>query len=153
MMTNRRLPSDVQSLWIAFFIFALLLTIAPLAQGTDSIDRRISGQWKFIAALDGAEIVSLDEHEAQKLIGHIFFISKREVKFDDRDCGETEFAAQKVEPNLHLRKAFHADAEKLGLPNPVTVVDLNCTSVFIKGANRLVIAWQGWFFEAVRVKH
>ena len=41
---------------------------------------------------------------------------------------------------------------KLGLPNPVTVIDLSCTSVFIKGANRLVIAWKGWFFDAVRVR-
>lgn len=143
---------QIQCHWIAYFILTLLLATAPLVQGADSIERRVSGQWKFIAALDGAEIVSLDEHEAQKLIGHIFLISKRKVKFDERDCGETEFAAEKVEPNLHLRKAFHADAEKLGLPNPVTVVDLSCTSVFIKSSNRLVIAWQGWFFEAVRVK-
>jgi len=152
MITNG-LTTEIQRLWISSVILALLLAIAPLAQGADSIERRVSGQWKFIAALFGAEIVALDEHEAKKLIGHIFIISKRKVRFDDRDCGETEFDAQKVEPNLHLRKAFHADAEKLGLPNPVTVVDLSCTSVFIKGANRLVIAWQGWFLEAVRVKH
>lgn len=150
-MIIKRLLAQIQRHRISSFTLTLLLATAPLVQGADSIERRISGQWKFIAALDGAEIVSLDEHEAQKLIGHIFSISKRKVKFDDRDCGETEFAAQKVEPNLHLRKAFHADAEKLGLPNPVTVVDLSCTSVFIKSSNRLVIAWQGWFFEAVRV--
>ncbi|WP_137171378.1 hypothetical protein [Massilia sp. HP4] len=151
-MIINRLPAKIQRHWISSFILTLLLATAPLVQGADSTERRVSGQWKFIAALDGADIVSLDEHEAQKLIGHIFLISKHRVKFDDRDCGETGFAAQKVEPNLHLRKAFHADAEKLGLPNPVTVVDLSCTSVFIKSSNRLVIAWQGWFFEAVRVK-
>lgn len=41
----------------------------------------------------------------------------------------------------------------MALPNPVTVVDLSCTTVFIKKPNRLVIACDGWFFEAVRIKH
>jgi len=27
-----------------------------------------------------------------------------------------------------------------------------CTSVFVKKPDRLVIFWQGWFFDAVRIK-
>ena len=97
------------------------------------------------------DIASLDEHEAQQLVGHVFVISKEKVKFDERDCGPTGFEAVAVVPELHLRKEFHANAQKLRLPNPVTVVDLSCTSVFIKNRNKLVIAWKGWFFDAVRL--
>jgi len=59
---------------------------------------------------------------------------------------------QQVEPTLHLRQEFHASADGLKLPNPVTVVHLGCTSVFIRNSNKIVIFWKGWFFDAVRVK-
>jgi hypothetical protein len=53
---------------------------------------------------------------------------------------------------IHLREAFHASSKELGMPTPVTVVDLSCTSVFITKPNHLEIFWQGWFFDAVRVE-
>ena len=134
------------------FIAAVALIAPVTAHAADRIEHTVTGKWRFTAALDGAEITSLDEREAQQLIGHIFLISKAKVKFDKRDCGPTDFEAEKVEPRLHLRQAFHASPEKLGLPNPVTVVDLNCTSVFVKNRNRLVIFWDGWFFDATRIK-
>lgn len=134
------------------FIAAVIVVISSFAHASDPIERRVSGEWRFAAALDGADIVSLDEHEAQKLLGQVFTIRKDKVKFGRMDCGETEFEAQKVEPRLHLREAFHANSTELRLPNPVTVVDLSCTSVFITKPDHLVIFWQGWFFDAVRVK-
>lgn len=138
-------------------IMSVILTLALIgpssANASEQVERNVTGQWRFAAALDGAEITSLDEREARQLVGHIFTISKAKVKFDKRDCGETEFEAQNVEPRLYLREEFHASGKKLGLPNPVTVVDISCTSVFIKNRNRLVIFWQGWFFDAVRIKN
>jgi hypothetical protein len=134
------------------FIAAFCMAAPSLGFAADSIEHAVTGKWRFTAALDAADISSLDEREAQQLVGHVFLISKGKVKFDQRDCGPTDFEVEKVEPKLHLRQEFHASAEKLGLPNPVTIVDLNCTSVFIKNSNKLVIAWQGWFFDAVRVK-
>jgi hypothetical protein len=131
---------------------ALSLGASVTVHAADSIEHTVAGKWRFTAALDAAEIASRDEREARQLIGHVFLISKAKVKFDKRDCGPTQFEAEKVEPRLHLRHAFHASAEKIGLPNPVTVVDLNCTSVFVKNPNRLVIFWDGWFFDAVRIK-
>lgn len=133
-------------------IAVVALVVASASYAGERIERAVQGQWRFIAALDGADIASLDEMEARRLIGHVFLISKAQVKFDERDCGPTGFEAYRVEPSLFLRNEFRASADKLGLPNPVTVVDLNCTSVFIKKPGRLVIAWRGWFFEAARVK-
>jgi hypothetical protein len=151
-MSFLRCPILSQRLYVLPVITVIALVSPPASHAADSIEHTVTGKWRFTAALDGADIASLDEHEAQQLIGHVFLISKEKVKFDKRDCGATDFEAEKVELNLHLRQEFHASAEKLGLPNPVTVVDLNCTSVFIKNKNRLVIAWKGWFFDAVRLK-
>lgn len=136
---------------LSFFLLASI-ALSPFVHASDSIERRVTGEWRFSVALDGAEIASLDEREAKQLLGQVFTIRKDKVKFGGMDCGETKFAAQKVEPTLHLREAFHASSKELGLPNPVTVVDLSCTSVFITKPNHLVIFWQGWFFDAVRLK-
>jgi hypothetical protein len=134
-------------------IAALILTGLPAsATPTDHYSRAVIGQWRLTAALDGADITSLDEKEARQLVGRVFSISKQSVKFGDRTCGPSEFEAESVEPRLFLREQFHADAAALHLPSPVTVVDLSCTSVFIKSTDRLVIAWKGWFFDAVRVR-
>ena len=134
-------------------IAALTLASLPAwGASANHYQRAVVGQWRFTAALDGADVTSLDEKEAQQLVGRVFTISKQSVKFGDRTCGPSDFAAESVEPRLFMREQFHADADKLRLPSPVTVVDLSCTSVFIKNANRLVIAWKGWFFDAVRVK-
>lgn len=120
-------------------------------KAAETADLSVLGKWKIAAALDSAEIASLDENEAQRLVGYIFTINKENFVFEKLDCGSPSFEAQRVEPGLFLRDQFHASAEKLKLPKGVTAVDLNCTTVFIKNRNRLVIFWDGWFFEAVRL--
>lgn len=132
---------------------ALAFTSLPAwSAPANPYEQALVGQWKLTAALDGADVTSLDEKEAQRLVGRRFTIRRESVKFGDRTCGPSEFTAESVEPRIFLREQFHADAGKLGLPNPVTVVDLSCTSLFIKSANKVTIAWKGWFFDAVRVK-
>jgi len=113
--------------------------------------QEVVGRWLLTAALDGAEIVSLDEREAQQLVGKIFVIEKTRIKFKGRVCSSPDFSSERVEPRLYLAEYYHANPEKLGLPDPVTVVHLDCTSVFVKNTNRLVIAWKGWFFDAARI--
>lgn len=137
---------------MSLVVVIILASWFALALAVGKDEHAITGKWRITAALDGAEVTSLDEREARQLVGGVLTISEENVAFGKRDCGPSEFEAQSVEPGLFLREQFHATAEKLGLPNPVTVVDLNCTSVFIKNQNRLVVAWDGWFFEAVRIK-
>jgi hypothetical protein len=134
---------------IAMLAFASMPILAAAADGQSG---SVTGNWKITAALDGADITSRDEREARQLIGRTLVISREEVRFGKRVCGPSTYDSMSVEPRLFLRNEFHASAERLALPNPVTVVELSCTSVFIKGKDRLVVAWDGWFFDAVRVK-
>lgn len=133
-------------------VAAIVLAFGPALATDDRYERAVTGKWRLTAALDGAEITALDEREAQQLVGRVFVIDKSKVQFGAHDCGPTEFEATRVEPRLFLRVNFRASSQRLGLPNPVTAVDLSCTTVFIKSPTRLVIAWDGWFFDAVRVK-
>jgi hypothetical protein len=99
-------------------IAALFLATWPAVSNAHNYQRLLTGQWQLTAALDGAQTTSLDEKEAAGLVGRIFTIHKESVKFGDRECGPSEFEAERVEPKLYLPKEFHASAEKLGLPSP-----------------------------------
>jgi hypothetical protein len=129
-----------------------LSTVLAFPAHAADVAPNVMGRWRFTAALDGAEITSLDEREAAALVGQVFTISKRRIAFGSRDCGAPELAVERVEPNLYLREQAHASGAKLGLPNPVTVVDLGCTIAFVKNPDKLVIFWKGWFFDAVRLR-
>jgi hypothetical protein len=65
-------------------------------------------------------------------------ISTDRVRFGARKCLPPNLDAERVEPRLYLREQAHASAAKLGLPNPVTVVNLGCTVAFVKAKDRLV---------------
>ncbi|TFW28024.1 hypothetical protein [Massilia horti] len=153
-MVFRRCPTLRQCTTALSVAVALALAFWPTfsTAADGKYERAVSGNWKLTAALDGAHITSLDENEALQLVGRVFTIRKESVKFGSRVCGPSDFEAERVEPKIYLPEQFHARAEKLGLPSPVTAVDLSCTTVFIKSPNRLVIFWEGWFFDAVRVK-
>lgn len=119
----------------------------------DSSEPGIIGQWRLTAAIDFAEVASLDEREAKRMVGNTLTISRKQLRLGKEVCPSPNFASQRVEPRLYLDKHYRASAAKLGLPNPVTVVHLNCTAAFIKNRDHLVIFWDGWFFDAVRTKH
>jgi hypothetical protein len=135
---------------VAAIVFGACLAVT--ADAADSTQRTVIGQWKITAALDSADITSLDDQEARKLLGRTLTINRKHFKFGERTCTSPDFAAELVDPALYLREHYRASASQLGLPNPVTIVHLECTSAFIKDRNRLVIFWKGWFFEAVRTR-
>lgn len=133
---------------------ALALTTLPTfsAHAAENQDRRVIGNWRLTAALDNSEITALDEREAEQLVGKVMMISQDSVRFGTRKCLPPDLDADRVEPRLYLHEQAHASASKLGLPNPITVVNLGCTIAFVKNRNHLVIHWDGWFFDAARIK-
>lgn len=133
-------------------VLAISSFFATPALATDYQELAAIGRWKLTAALDGADIVSLDEREAKQLLGRIFTINKNHVRFGKRDCGPPELTAKLVEPGMYLREQAHASAELLHLPNPVTVVELGCTIAFIRNPQTIVVLWKGWFFDAKRMR-
>lgn len=125
---------------------------AQSSQAADNQDLSVIGKWRVTKALDSADISSLDDQEAQQVIGRVFTINAKTVKLGRADdCLPPGFEAKLVETNGYVRSWAHASAENLGLPNPVTVVDLGCTSAFIKNRQRIVVFWKGWFFDAKRM--
>jgi len=135
--------------------FSLVATIAvaictPLkaAQPGDEV----IGDWRFTSVLDNVEITSIDDAEAKKLLGRIMKIRKEGTQFGDQKCGAPSLEIQRVEPSMYVRREARISAKKLHLPNPVDVVDIGCTHVFLKQRNKAVIFWDGFFFDAKKTR-
>lgn len=122
-----------------------------LAAANEYRDPSVIGRWRLTSILDFAEVSALDDDEAKQLVGKVLTIRRDKVQLGSRVCSPSEFSAERVEPTLDLRDKAHASAAKLHLPNPVTVVELSCAYVYIKNRNHIVLAWDGAFFEAVRI--
>lgn len=114
---------------------------------------RVVGDWKFTSVLDNVEITSIDDTQAGQLLGKIMSIRKEVTQFGDEKCGAPSLETQRVEPNIYVWREAKISAKKLRLPNPVTVVDIGCTQLFIKQPNQAVIFWDGFFFDATRIDH
>lgn len=110
------------------------------------------GDWKFTSVLDNVEITSIDDDKAKKLLGRIMKIRKDGTKFGDQTCGVPSLETERVEPNIYVHREAKISARKLHLPNPVDVVDIGCTHVFITKRDKAVIFWDGFFFGAVKIK-
>ena len=132
-------------------VLVLLLAAAPAFSQAADARSEIVGKWKISSVLDLIDMTSRTEEEARRLIGQVLVIRNEGARMDDYTCASPDFATSKVKPSLYIREFAGIDARKLRLPDPVTVVDISCTQVFIKSRNRLVLFWDGWFFEAVRV--
>lgn len=139
----------------AISIVAVLAFAAATPACADAAEHKevgALGRWQLTKALDAADIASLDDKEAKRLIGRIFTITEDHVRFGKRDCGAPELTAEIVEPKWFLREQVRATSAELALPNPVTVVNLACTFAFVKDSKHMIMFWQGWFFDAKRVR-
>jgi hypothetical protein len=138
----------IRSFWAVTAI--ALATCAPLKAAQSS--HEAIGDWRFTSVLDNVEITSIDDEQAKKLLGRVMTIRKDGTRFGDQTCGAPSFATERVEPNIYVLREANISARKLRLPNPVDVVDIGCTHVFIKRRNRAVIFWDGFFFGAVKIE-
>lgn len=134
-------------------VAAALMFAAPFASSaTKGPGSDVIGNWRFTAALDSIDIVSLNEREAKQLLGQVMMIRDTGTQFGDSKCDRPSFQTKRVEPNLYVQNEAGISASKLNLPNPVTVVDISCTDVLLRSRSRAVIFWKGWFFDAERIK-
>lgn len=149
------MPSIYRPALLRFRFLTAMLVIAmttSLPVHAAQPGREVIGQWKFTSVLDGVEITSIDEKQAKRLLGKVMTIRKEGTRFETESCGAPGFESKQVETKGYVRQEAQISATKLGLPNPVVVVDIGCTQVFIKKPDHAVIFWDGFFFNAQRIR-
>lgn len=144
---QHRFHGALLSIGILLTIFPASATTAPEA----GRDTSIVGECRIISVLDYANI-SIGADQAKPLIGKDLNISAEKIAFGNHVCSNPTFLAERMETTIELRENARVSNHKLGLPNPVTVVELSCAYAYIKDRHRIVLAWNGISFEAVRKK-
>lgn len=130
-------------------IFIIAISAISNAQA-DGQDKSVIGNWKLTKVLDSSTITALDDEQAEHLIGEVFSIEANRIRLGDRTCDNPNFEVTVAETKEFFLRQAHASATKLGLTNPVTAVHVDCTFVYKKPPDRLVVHWKGYFFDAVR---
>jgi hypothetical protein len=110
----------------------------------------VLGTWTLTRVLDSAEITSMDDQEASKLLGKTVDIRPDKVVIVGEACDEPNFEHHREPAAKYVRENYHAPVGRLGLPDTVTVVDLGCTEALLKAKNKIVVFWDGFFFDATK---
>lgn len=137
---------------IAHCAFAAVIIVCCLAGRSNASEDNadIFGRWRVIKVLDSADIAAMSDKQARALIGKRLEIGSMRLQFQGRTCKASAYVRKEVEPARYLREAWHARSGKLGLSDPVTVIDAQCTELFLKSKSHIVFNWDGFFFEAVK---
>jgi hypothetical protein len=135
----------------------LLTVTAMLALATPSApakqperDADILGNWKLIKVLDSADVASLTDQQAAALVGKTMVVRRDSVMFNGEPCRAPELTRHREDAAKYMREGYHARVGYLGLPDTITVIDLDCTEAFLKSKGKIVVFWQGYFFDAVK---
>ena len=133
----------------------LLAALTFASAGTHAQDQNadIYGQWKIIDLIGMGAVSSLSEHQARKLIGKPLLISAEKYAFNGQTCSYPHYQRSTENPVNYFDREWHTGIEGIPFPNPVTIIEVTgCDYLYPIRKDHLMIAEDGVFFEAVRVK-
>jgi hypothetical protein len=146
-----KMPHLHISAYIRRLFLNAALSLAAFASPVSAVEPAnadVLGTWKLTKVLDSAEITSMDDKEAARLVGKKLVIEPHKVLIAGETCHDPYFERHQEPAAKYVRENYHAPVGRLGLPDTVTVVDLHCTEALIKGANKVVVFWDGFFYDA-----
>lgn len=110
----------------------------------------ILGRWRLTKVLDAADIASMSDRQARALIGKTVVVAKDKFVFNGEACASPTYERSVDDLARSFRERGHVSSANMGLPDPVTTIDARCTYLFLKGPGRIVVHWNGFYFDAVR---
>ncbi len=129
-------------------IFALAAHSAQAKQTENNAD--ILGAWTLTKVLDSADVASLTDQQAAALVGKTIVVRRDSFMFNGEPYRAPELTRHREDAAKYMREGYHARVGYLGLPDTVTVIDLDCTEAFLKGRGRIVVFWRGYFYDAIK---
>lgn len=134
---------------VAFFT-ATFFVFAAAAGDVGNVNADIFGVWKIVAVLDSADLSGMSDRKARSMVGKPVRIESDRFQFDATTCKSPTYKRTVEDAAKHLREKGHVSSVNLRLPNPVTVVDAKCTFIYLKRDGRIVVQWDGVYFDAVK---
>lgn len=130
---------------------AAMLVLTWPAQAGDLLGD-LYGTWKIQTILGGGAVGSLSDHEARQLIGKTFTLEARRFTFGGKPCTATHYEETIEDTAGHFEREWNTEVKDIPLPDPVTVIDTGCNTLYRLRNGKLMVAEKGVFFEAARTK-
>lgn len=137
---------NLAKMFTAFTIAVLVIPVRASSMGGGDI----LGTWQLTKVLDYAAVAAMDDDQAAKLVGKTLEVRPGGIVFAGEPCQNVGLMRQRVDTVRYVRENYHAAVTHLGLPDSVDVVHLTCTEAFVKTRDKIVVFWDGYFFDAVR---
>lgn len=141
---------DTSARLLAATVFFALTSQSAVANQPEK-DADIFGTWTLTKVLDSADVASMDDKQAAALIGKTMVVRRDSVVFGGEPCRAPELTRHRERAAKYVREGYHARVGYLGLPATVTVIDLDCTEAFLKSNGKIVVFWDGYFYDAIKL--
>jgi hypothetical protein len=133
-------------------LLVALFTASPFALAQDRLNADIYGKWKIKTMIGGGAASTLSQRDVDKLIGKYIIITAEKFAFNGRTCMHPSYQRTKEETVHFFDWAWRTDVSDIPFPNPVTIIETGCNTLFPIRKDHLMIAEENVFFEAVRDK-
>ena len=135
----------------------LLAAMAPWPAGAADLpvepNADIYGKWRLAKVLDSADIAAMSDRQAKAMLGEEVLIAKDRFKIGKRTCEGPSYERSVDDLARSFREDGHVSSVNMGLPDPVTSIDAGCTHIYLRASGRIVVHWDGFYFDAVRKRH
>jgi hypothetical protein len=109
------------------------------------------GTWKIQAIIGGGAASSISDREARQLIGKTFQVKAKRFIFNGQPCAETSYEETIDDTTDDFEREWNTEVKDIPLPDPVTVIDTGCNTLYPLKNGKLMVAEKGVFFEAARM--
>lgn len=83
-------------------------------------------------------------------MGKTVLIRHDSVMVDSEPCRAPELTRHREDTARYMSNGYRARVGHLGLPDTLTVIDLDCTEAFLKSKGKIVMFWDSYFFDAIQ---
>jgi hypothetical protein len=135
--------------WISYSEFTDFNSPATLYNvGAGDTVAFLGGNWVVADVSGSARNTMIEKDSAQALVGKLALVNDHEFDFDDMRC-PTSFA-RTVEHPLAFLHDYGTSPFFMHLHMPNTRIDLGCADVYPLAHDMILIAYEGYFLDAVR---
>jgi hypothetical protein len=135
-------------------LFPIVLGIGSVPAQAQDANSDVYGRWRVTRDVspEGA-ITGRNESQLRAIIGKVAVIGPEKFAFNGSDCNSPKYTRSADDTATYFYREWRVNSDEMPLGDKLTIVQVDCDLHFLYPVdrNRLIIADDGDFFEAVRV--